>query len=359
MKKWKVAIAGCGNWAEHTWLPGLATMENVELAGLFSRREAHVRRLAVKYSSAAYTSLQTLLQQCEFDVLLNLTAIPAHFEVSLAALQAGRHVYSEKPFAATVNEARQLIDAAEAAGVMLAAGPAHMVKPEMKAMKRLIDTGAIGKPALMRCDASHGGPEYFQFRDESPAWFYAEGAGALFDMGVHGLHKITGLLGPAQSVSCMAAISQPQRIAHSGAIDGELIKSDTMPDNYVLTLGFGGGTLAVLTCGYVVKASHMDGFEVYGDKGTLSTVGCAEWPHFCAYTDNAETGLRGWTAPMDSLARRHDFKEADCLAELIDALEQGRPTVLSPWQAMHVVEIMAAVPQALHTGRAVQLETRF
>jgi hypothetical protein len=226
-----------------------------------------------------------------------------------------------------------------------------MLRPEIREMKRLVGAGALGKISLARVRSSHGGPEYFQYRDHDPSWFHQEGAGPLLDMGVHGLTMITGILGPARAVSCLAGISEAVRPVRSGAFDGKEIHTG-VPDNYLITLDFGNASFAVVDSSYCVKAANGPSMEIFGSKGSLS-VGSpggerAGGPPFEIYLDDAEHGVRGWMSPMTRLDRA---KQAVGVEDLVGAIRDGREPVLTAAHARHVLEIMNACPVAARDGR--------
>jgi predicted dehydrogenase len=233
-----------------------------------------------------------------------------------------------------------------------------MLRPTVQRMKEMINAGAIGKVAFARMHSSHGGPEYFQVtRTTDPSWFYQPGAGPLYDLGVHGLHTITGLLGPAKSVACMSSISQPTRtpIGCGGEFEG--VPFDVNIDDQTLVmLDFGNSVHAFLDCTYCVKAYEGPNLEIYGSHGTISS------------SRNPESIVRMYRAiPADGLER--EWYEPDMSEELryqsigvkdlIDAILEDREPVLTPEHARHVIEIMVKCYTAAREGRTVPLETTF
>jgi predicted dehydrogenase len=362
-RKVRLAVVGLGSIAVEHYLPQIRELGRAELVAVCDVREAWAREQAGRFGNPrVFAGLEQLLAEAEFDALVNTTSIPAHFPVNLKALQAGKHVYSQKPFAATVEEATILIDEARRRGLKLSAAPIHMLRPEVREIKRLVDAGALGKISLVRCRSSHGGPEYFQYRDADPGWFYREGAGPLLDMGVHGLHQVTGILGPARSVTCLSGISERVRVVRTGAFDGQEIRPD-VDDNTVLLLDFGSATFAVVDSSYCVKAARGPGLEIFGSAGTIAVEVRAYGrradegePPFQLYRDDRALGLRGWVTPQLRLPR---VRQAVGVQDLVDAILDDRPPVLTPEHARHVIEIMTKCGPAARQGRTVPLETTF
>ena len=229
MKKtlWKVAIIGCGSFTGGQYLPDIGKVCNAQLVAtcdiLPERAREYAQRAGI---DQWYSSIDDLLEKCDFDILMNATSIPAHHEINMKALRAGKHVFTQKPAAATVEEVTQQMELAQQMGLKI-----NMLRDDIRFAKKLIADGCIGEIMKVHTNVCHGGPEYFQYRDVNPIWFYEPGSGALYDMGVHGLHYVTDILGPARAVGCMAACSLPQRMIRTGKFDGEIIRTDCMPDN--------------------------------------------------------------------------------------------------------------------------------
>src|SRR5438552_740964 len=149
MSRVKVGLVGCGTIAGIMHLPGLQTMTElgkVELVAVCDAIPEKAKTTAEKWNVPLHFSdLQAMLDTAAFDVLVNLTPIPEHFAVSLSALRAGRHVYTQKPMASTLAEATGLIDEARARGLKLACAPEHPVRQSVRKLRALVANGAIGK----------------------------------------------------------------------------------------------------------------------------------------------------------------------------------------------------------------------
>ena len=276
----------------------------------------------------------------------------------MKALAAGKHLYSQKPISMTVQHATDMIELSKRKGVKFSASPIHMLRPDIQEAKQLIASGAIGKVLLIRAIAAHGGPEYFQYRVNDPSWFYRPGAGALYDLGVHALHIVTGILGPAHEVSCTATISQPLRTIRSGNHDGKMIKSDILYDNYIINVNFGKGTLANIITGYCVKGTNASSLEIYGELGTIHFTESDTSP-LIVYYDSPERGIRGWMSPQPQTRPGKQFYHCSCIADLVDAIEQDHMVGLPPEHARHVIELMCAIETAAKDGSVQKLSTTF
>ncbi|MGI5916390.1 MAG: Gfo/Idh/MocA family protein [Anaerolineae bacterium] len=359
MSKLRVALVGTGTIARGHYIPQIQDMDHAELVAVCDAVPSLAHAAAADFGIPhVFCDVDEMLAGIDFDVLVNTTAIQAHFPINLKALQAGKHIYSQKPLTTTVEEATILIDTAREKGLKISASPIHMLRPTVQRIKQMLDKGAIGKVAFARMRSSHGGPEYYQvMRQTDPSWFYRPGAGPLYDLGVHGLHTITGLLGPARAVACMSGISEPTRtpIGCGGEFEG--IPFDVQIDDQTLVmLDFGDSTFAFLDCTYCVKAYEGPNLEIFGSRGTISS---SRIPQSVVrmYRAIPEGGQeREWFEPEMPEELRY---QSIGVKDLIDAVIEGREPVLSAEHARHVIEIMCKCYVAAREGRTIPLETTF
>src|SRR5580704_5345992 len=191
----RVGILGAGMIAtvEPGYLPGLRRLRGrVAVTAIASRSRARAEQVARDWDiPVVCDNLDEMLARGDVDAVVNLTPIAAHYETSLCILAA------EKQLASTLAQADELIEAAAQGGLLIVCAPMDILKREWAQARRLIGEGAIGKVAFARVQSSHGGPAAMAWPAD-PSWFYAKGAGPLFDMGVYGLDRITAMLGPAR-----------------------------------------------------------------------------------------------------------------------------------------------------------------
>ena len=363
MKKWKVAVVGCGSFANSQYLPNIQKVANAECVAVCDIVPEQAQKAAARFNVPnIYYSVHDLVKECEFDIAVDAASIPAHHEINMAVLESGRHLISQKPAALTPEKMDLQIQAAKKAGVKFACVPIHMIRPDILMAKQMIRDGAIGEIYSVKCVSTHGGPEYFQYRSADPSWFYEPGAGALYDMGVHALHQVTGIMGPAKRISCLASTSMKERVIRSGRFDGKVIKTDKIPDNYFISLDFGNDKIGFVDTGFGQKATRSVPLEIFGTKGTISfdSPG-SSWPNPKAYIDSPELGVRGWIEPMTWVKNQRlpNFGHCSCLTDLVTAIENNAEPVLSPEHAKHVIEIMCMIPVSVEEGRFVDLKTSF
>jgi predicted dehydrogenase len=368
--KIRLGIVGAGMIAtvEAGFLPGLSRLrDRVEVTAITSRTRARAEAVARDWQiPAVYDSLDELLTNADIDAVLNLTPIEVHAETNLKILSAGKHLVTEKPVASSLAEATEICELADRRSLVALCAPADMLSPEWADARRLIEAGAVGQVAFARLQSSHSGPAAMAWPAD-PTWFYQQGAGALLDMGVYGIDRITGLLGPARRVTAMSGLSVPVRRARGGPFDGLEIEA-TEDDNTLLLLDFGAATLAVVDATFNVQASRTPQLELFGTAGTLivnrpggASDGSGPIELFRL---DAAPGLAGWVSPesLDALPRPNlaaRYSRAVLIDHLADCLSGVSRPITGVHKARHVLEIMLAARTAAQEGRTVNLTTTF
>jgi len=370
-RKLRLGVLGAGMIAivPNGFLPGIGQLaDRVEVVAITSRTRARAEAVAQDFAiPSVFDDLTTMLADADLDAVLNVTPIDVHYETSLEILEAGKHLLSEKPLASTMREADDLIGKAKQQGVQILTAPVDMLRSEWIEARRLVQSGALGKVAFARVQSSHAGPAAMSWPAD-PTWFYQKGSGPLLDMGVYGLTRATGVLGPAKRVTAMTGITVPTRRARGGAFDGlEIPVTET--DNHVLLLDFGESTFATVDASFNVVGTKAPQLEVYGLEGTLyvnrpdATVLPGQLP-LEVYRIDAAPGLSGWITPrsigQSRLSDRVQALQRGVMVEhLLECLESGRQPIIGAEQARHVLEIMIAAQTAAREGQTVTLETSF
>jgi predicted dehydrogenase len=370
-RKLRLGVLGAGMIAivPNGFLPGIGQLaDRVEVVAITSRTRARAEAVAQDFAiPSVFDDLTTMLADADLDAVLNVTPIDVHYETSLEILEAGKHLLSEKPLASTMREADDLIGKAKQQGVQILTAPVDMLRSEWIEARRLVQSGALGKVAFARVQSSHAGPAAMSWPAD-PTWFYQKGSGPLLDMGVYGLTRATGVLGPAKRVTAMTGITVPTRRARGGAFDGlEIPVTET--DNHVLLLDFGESTFATVDASFNVVGTKAPQLEVYGLEGTLyvnrpdATVLPGQLP-LEVYRIDAAPGLSGWITPrsigQSRLSDRVQALQRGVMVEhLLECLESGRQPIIGAEQARHVLEIMIAAQTAAREGQTVTLATSF
>ena len=192
----RVGVIGCGSVSTQ-YLPHLARSPFVELVSACDIIPERVRNQAERHRIPnSYPNIDRMLAGAAFDLFVNLTDMQEHERLNRQAIQAGKHVWSEKPLANSYAAGQQLLALAAERQVRVWGAPTVVNSPQFGFMARTIASRSLGKIAAARADYGHTGPDW-------SAFFYEEGGGSLPDLGVYSLTTLTGLLGPARAVTAM------------------------------------------------------------------------------------------------------------------------------------------------------------
>ncbi len=359
MEKIKVGVLGCGVIANSNYIPGISGMDKAELVAVCDLVPERAHETADRYDvPKTYTDTDAFLADPDIQLVVNLTEIQNHYRTNMAALQAGKHVYTEKTMTVTADEATNVINEATSRGLMLGAAAATMLSPVNTLAKKLIQSGAIGKLCYVTGRHSHFGAADFDGWTTDPSWFYKPGAGPMLDMGVYALHTYTGIVGPVKRIACMSGISVPVRTVRSGPMAGREIDVE-LDDNSQILMDFGDATFGFLEATYCQKAAKGPAISFYGDEGVL-TVNDRSDPHPISLfrDERGKGGYQEWTE--HELPDGPNWTLAMGVAHLIECiLDPTKPVVVTGEHARHVIELINKSYQAAREGRTVDMETMF
>ena len=264
MDKVKVGIIGTGN-ISGIYLQNGKRFESMEVVACADLDADRARAKAEEYGVRGYT-VEQLLADPEIQLVINLTIPQAHAPVALQALEAGKHVYTEKPLAATREEGKRVLETARSKGLLVGGAPDTFLGGGIQTCIKLIQDGAIGTPIGATAFMMGSGPEAWH---PNPDFFYQAGGGPLFDMGPYYLTALIAMLGPLKRVTGSAQISFPERTATSEKLNGKKIKVET-PTHIAGVLDFVSGPMATLLTSFDINGgSVLPRIELYGSHGTL------------------------------------------------------------------------------------------
>lgn len=366
----RVGVVGCGHVARQSYFPGLAALgeDRVRVVAVFDTLQERVDDVHKKLPDVAgYTTYDAYLEHDggnAMDLVFNLTPAPLHRDITARALEAGHHVYTEKPVASTIQEAEELAAIAESHGRTLFCAPSTLVTARFKWLKQAMVDGEFGRPTVAKASIGNMGPAAWREYIGDPRVFYKKGVGPLIDVGVYMLHTITGLLGPATRVQATGGIVIPERTILIDRYWGETVQVDT-PDVLSINLDLGDNRYAHLFASFATPASKSPMFELYGTEGAFS-VGAHQWYDGNGGTDiykiNArrEGGRGGWqdNVPVPERNELGDILGAGII-HAVECLERGTESVLTARHATHVLDIMNAALLSIETGQAIELTTSF
>jgi predicted dehydrogenase len=261
----RIAVVGCGNISE-IYFKNLTQSHAVSVIACADLDLARAQATATKHNLPKSGSLGDVLHDPEVDLILNLTTPDAHASVALAALEAGKHVYNEKPLALALEDARQMLELARVKGLRVGCAPDTFLGGGLQTCRELIDTGAIGVPVAATAFMTTPGHERWH---PNPTFYYQPGAGPMFDMGPYYLTALVNMLGPIRSLTGNARVSFPERTITSQPKHGEKITVNT-PTHITGLLEFAQGAQGTIITSFDVHGTHLPHLEIYGSEGSLS-----------------------------------------------------------------------------------------
>ncbi|OPX23302.1 MAG: oxidoreductase [Candidatus Latescibacteria bacterium 4484_107] len=345
--KVKVGVIGCGN-ISGAYFRGCKAYELLDVVAcadlLMERAEAKAEEFGIEKAC----SVEELLGDPEIQIVVNLTVPKVHAEVNLRAIEAGKHVHCEKPFAIERAEGRKVLEAAREKGVLVGGAPDTFLGGGIQTCRKLLDDGWIGEPiAAVAFMAGHG-PESWH---PAPDFFYQKGGGPMFDMGPYYLTALINLLGPVKRVTGSTRISFPERVITNEARYGERIPVE-IPTHISGVVDFDGGPVATLMMSFDVWSHSLPRIEVYGSEGSLSVPdpNCFDGP-----VRVRRAGDDSWSEVP--LTHSPEVSRGIGVADMAYALIYGRPHRASGALAYHVLDVMQSFEEASTTGRHLEIRS--
>jgi predicted dehydrogenase len=340
-----VGIIGCGNISD-IYLQSDKKFDVMKIVACADLDMDRARAQAEKYGIRALTPAE-LLAEPSIAIVIDLTVPQAHASEALAALEAGKHVYNEKPLAIEREDARRMLDLAQVAGLRVGCAPDTFLGGGLQTCRKLIDDGAIGTPVAATAFMLSHGPEGWH---PNPDFFYQRGAGPMFDMGPYYLTALISMLGPVRRVTGSAQVSFAERTITSKPHYGEKITVNT-PTHIAGVLDFASGPVATLVTSFDVWGGQVPRIEIYGSEGTLSL---PDPNTFGGPVRLRQAGEQEWR----DVPLTHGYTENSRgigVADMAYALIEGRPQRASGAMAYHVLDLMHAFHDASREGRHIDL----
>jgi predicted dehydrogenase len=367
MKRAGVAFVGCGYVADF-YARTLSENPGLELIGVYDQDGGRRERFGAHHGVHTWSSLDAVLADERVAIVANLTNPESHYDVSRASLEAGRHVYTEKPLAMDVAQARALVDLSRRRGRLLASAPCSVLGETAQTLWKALREERVGKIRLVYAELDDGMVHrmpYRQWLSESGTPWPARNefeVGCTLEHAGYYVTWLTAFFGPAESVTAFTSCQVPDKVE---GVPPESIA----PDFSVAAIRFGGGVVARLTCSIV--APHDHSLRIVGDEGVLGTKDC--WYYGSPVHIQRFVTVRRRTVPHPlrkrvPLVRRPpryqsrasaqmDFSRG--IAEMANALAEERPCRLSPEYSLHNTEVVLAIHDAARLGTPYQVRSTF
>ncbi|MBR5125943.1 MAG: Gfo/Idh/MocA family oxidoreductase [Oscillospiraceae bacterium] len=259
-----IGIIGCGKIAQVRHIPEYAEHKDATLLGFYDINLERAAALAEQYGGTAYATVEELLANPEIAAVSICAANFAHAELTIAALNAGKHVLCEKPMATTLAECEAMVEAARKNGKFLMIGHNQRLAKAHSVARKLIVDGLIGDIVTFRTTFGHGGPETWSVDPGLNTWFFDKtraAMGAMADLGIHKTDLIQFLTGQ-QVVRTTARVTTLDKKDASG----NLISVD---DNAICIYEMSGGAFGTMTASWTYYGAEDNSTVLYGTKGIM------------------------------------------------------------------------------------------
>ena len=368
IEKVRVGVVGCGAVSGQCFkmAASFPIVEIVALADLQPERcESRAKEFGL--ATARICSVEQMMKDKSIECIANLTWPTAHFPITLAAIRAGKHVYSEKPIGVGLAEARKIRAAAMRKGVRVGCAPDTVLGAGVQTARKLVEDGGIGRPVAFTAFMMHRGVETWH---PNPPYFYSPGAGPMLDMGPYYLAALLNILGPIKRVGGMASIAIPQRtITHknkdgsTGPMFGEVLDVAT-PDHVCGTIEFENGCVGTIVTSFATHfAAHeynadssmtqniYDGRQpitIFGSDGTMKV---PDPTRFDGPVHVRKAGESQWQSVSPTF--KSGYLRGLGLADLCYAIRTGREHRANIGQAYYAMECLQGILDSSVRGRSI------
>jgi len=345
-----VGIIGCGNISDIYMTNLSKRFPRVKLLACADMLMDRAQAKAGQYGIEART-IDKLLASADIDIVVDLTIPLAHAEVNLKILEAGKHVYSEKPLAATRADGARIMAKAKEKKLLVGGAPDTFLGAGIQTCSRLIREGAIGKPLGGTANMLCPGHESWH---PDPGFYYKPGGGPVLDMGPYYITALTELIGPVAAVSAYAGSNFAGRTIGSGPKQGQKIQVDVATHVNGL-LRFESGAVINLSMSFDVQKSTLPNIEIWGTEGSMIV------PDPNTFSGPVRVFRRGgdsWTeeaVPEEWSDNSRGLGVADMASTLLDGTAQRA----SGQRCFHVLDVMESLHDAAAQGRECAISSGF
>ena len=339
----RVGVVGCGIIAK-VYVEGATAFDSFDVVACADLDRERAEAFG-EIHGLSVSTVDELVADPSIDVVINLTPPAAHAAVIRAALDAGKHVYTEKPLTTSVAEGRELLEEADRRGVRIGCAPDTFLGAAYETARGLIAQGEIGTPLSATATFLVGGPDSWHPNADV---FYRAGGGPMLDIAPYYLTAIASLLGRYRAALGLATTPTTERFFGVGPRAGEAFVVD-VPTHSVAALQLDCGALATVTVSFEAFGQYVSGLVVYGSAGAL------ELPDANAF--GGEVRIRNGDGEWRPVAYEPAGKETRGLGldEMLAAIREERPHRASGALGLHVLETALAALASAEHGHTVEI----
>lgn len=353
---YRIGIIGCGGIANGKHLPSLSKLNNVELVAFCDIVTERAEEAARKYGNAeakVYSDYTELLADGTIDIVHVLTPNISHAEISIAALEAGKHVMCEKPMAKTAEEAKAMVEAAKRTGKKLTIGYNNRFREDSLYLKKLCEEGELGHIYMAKAHAirRRAVPTWGVFLDEEK-----QGGGPLIDIGTHALDLTLWMMDNYKPKVVLGTtyheLAKRENAANAwGPWDP---KQFNVEDSAFGMIVMENGATIMLESSWALNSLEVDeakcslsGTEAGADMKNGLRINGEKFGRL--YTNEVELSSGGVAFYEGREESAPDLE----MRKWIEAIEEDKDPVVTPEQAYVVSRILEALYESARTGQAV------
>ena len=339
-----VAVIGAGNISKQ-YLDNLTVFPDLKVHVIADLFEDAAEARAKEYGIAEWGSPELALNHPDVEIIVNLTIPAAHVEVATAAVNAGKHVWTEKPFSLDRESGLGLLKAADAAGIRLGTAPDTFLGAGLQTARRIIERGDIGPPLTAHTMFQTPGPESWH---PNPAFLYQHGAGPLFDMSPYYLTALVQTFGSVRRVAAVGSSAKSTRVIGSGPKAGETFAVE-VPTHVSAMAQFEGGGSSHSIFSFESAREQTGTVEITGSEATLSL------PDPNDFDGDLKLWRPGAEEPEIIAATGPANGRGLGVLDLARALRSGVPHRASGDLAYHVLDTMVSITESVESGAFVDV----
>ena len=360
-----IGLIGCGNIAE-TYFRAQDYFNNIKFIACADKFPEVSKKCADQYNIKSLT-VDEIIHDTNVDVILNLTIPQAHFEISKLALEAGKHVYSEKPMSIKYDEAHELVNLAKEKNLYIGNAPDTFLGGGGQVARKFVDDGDIGK--VMTGNFIFAFPGVQEFHPNPESWFQS-GGGPVIDMGPYFFTTLVNLLGPVKNVRSRGKKFADQREYLVGPKKGKSFNVD-ISTSVMLDIEFANEAIVQGFISFDVQNHARNHMELYGTKGSLvvpdpnmfggpvllSRELGSKWQEFSVEDKYlGKTNIINHSGRSNEAPKQSNYRGVG-LSEMIYSIENNIQHRCNGNLALHVLDIIESTIIASETKKEVSLRS--